>query len=126
MGFDFYIKLRLSLCETTGKPCFYDYTDGTFKINYDVSSITVPEEYRRFLTMRGHYMQLYTQDVDISNDCFDADISQLLEVFPEWKDIESSELSKRYEWTEKDHNAFHEALKWFNKQKCAFYVSWSY
>ena len=126
MGFDFYIKLRLSLCETTGKPCFYEYIDGTFKINYDIGSITVPEEYRRFLTMRGHHMRLYTEDVNISQDYYDADISELLEVFPSWDEVEESTLVKRYDWTKQDHDAFYAALEWFNKQSYTFYASWSY
>lgn len=126
MGFDFYIKLRLNLCEQTGKPCYHEYKDGKYITHYDINSITVPEQYRRFLTLCGHVFHLYVMDLENGDDHFTADISEILEVFPSWEDIESSSLSKKYELTEEDHNAFHEALKWFDEQKCGFYATWSY
>ena len=122
MGFDFYIKLRLSLCDKTGKPFMWDYP--TMGKNYDLSTITVPEKYRRFITMRGHIFHLYTTDV-ISDDACEAEISELLDDFPTWEDIQEEQYNDGW-WTEKDHNLFHEALVWFNTQPHLFYAEWSY
>lgn len=125
MGFDFNIKLRLSLCETTGKPFTWDYTEKVIAKSYDVSSITVPEEYRRFTKKRGHIFHLYTTDA-LSIDTCEAEISELLENFPSWEDIQGERDIDDEWWTEKDHTLFHEALVWFNKQTYSFYATWSY
>jgi hypothetical protein len=125
MGFDFNIKLRLSLCETTGKPFIWDYTQEVITKNYDLSTITVPEEYRGFTTMRGHIFHLYTTDV-LSIDTCEAEIDSLLENFPSWEDIQAEQDNDDEWWTEKDHTLFHDALIWFNMQRYSFYATWSY
>lgn len=68
---------------------------------------------------------LYTQDVS-NNDWCIADISELVEVFPSWEEIEDSGFTQEYDWTETDHNQFREALEWFANQDGIFYASWSY
>lgn len=125
MGFDFTIKVRLSLCEKTGKPFTCDYSQKILEKNYDLSTILVPETYRRFTTMRGHIFHLYTTDA-ISTDTSEADIAELLEYFPSWEDIQAERDNDDDWWTEKDHTLFHEALIWFNMQTYSFYATWSY
>jgi hypothetical protein len=122
MGFDFYIKLRLSLCEKTGKPFMWDYP--TMGKNYDLSTIIVPEKYRGFITMRGHIFHLYTTDIGL--DACEAEISDLLDDFPSWEDIQEQQCDDDEWWTEEDHNNFHEALLWFDTQAHSFYATWSY
>lgn len=122
MGFDFFIEVRFGLCRETGKP--YYYNENLTK-NYDLSSMVVPEKYRRFLQMRGHLYYYYTQDV-VNNETYHAYVGELLELFPSWEDITSKEDLEGYEWTETDHNDFKEALEWFTEQNQSYYASWSY
>lgn len=123
MGYDFYIKARFAVCEITGQ--LYYYSLNPLTRHYDLSKIVVPEQYRRFLYLRGRMYHLYTQDVS-NDDWFQTEISELVETFPSWEDIEESGFAEDYDWKEEDHNQFREALEWFANQDGIFYASWSY
>jgi hypothetical protein len=113
MGFDFFIHVRLHICEETGKPFYY----GTsFEKKYDVESIRVPEAHRRFVQLRGWHLKQYVESC--TNEC-QAEIEELVDAFPEWEDSEDN-------WSRDDHEAFLEALNWFVNQRAVFYASWSY
>ena len=122
MGFDFFIEGRFGICRDTGKPFYYN---KDLTKNYDLSTISVPQEYRRFMYLRGHLYYYYTQDV-VDNDSYYADVSELLEVFPSWEDITSKDDPEEYDWTETDHNTFKEAVEWLAKQNQPYYATWSY
>lgn len=126
MGFDFVIQLCFSLCSKTGKPFIYKL--DTLEKDYKLPEIVIPEEYRRFLQMRGHFLHIYTDELN-EDDMFSTDIQDLLEYFPSWKEItENPEYSEDLDdyWTEKDHDEFRVALEWFADQPYHFRASWSY
>lgn len=103
MGFDLHIVIILVLDETSGKPVPYN-------------ECIIPEKYRKFIHQRGSWFSDYIYPFDgciVSSEAF-------LDAYPPWQDIPNF-----YEWTEKDHDAFKEALEWFTQQKI-FNVMWSY
>jgi hypothetical protein len=127
MGFDFNIQVCFSLCTVTGKPYFWK--KEKLEKDYNLPTIVVPEEHRRFLQLRGRFLHIYT-DILNENNTFSADIDTLLDNFPTWEDIENdscySEYANHCEWTEEDHNNFKAALEWFQSQPYYYNADWSY
>jgi hypothetical protein len=125
MGFDFSIELCLRLCATTGKP----YTYGpSFRKNYELPTVEVPEKHRRFLQLRGSIFHAYTEFYN-ENDIYQVPVDGLLDAFPSWETVKESSWYEDYEeedWSEADHNAFKAALEWFVAQPFSFQASWSY
>jgi len=122
MGFDLHIKLVLHMCPDTGKPFYYNKDD--FRKMYDISEINVPEEYRKYLVIRGHFLHVYTR-VFNEEDRFEVDTSEFLDEFPSWKITRADDKYDDY-WTEQDHRSFKALLKWTVQQPAFFVVSWSY
>jgi hypothetical protein len=128
MGFDFSIELCICLCPSTGKPYVYHYEPGKPPKEYELPNIVVPEQHRRFVDMRGHFLHMYTDtynDVDVYTACVDS----LLSVFPSWDELKNNPSYDEYlesDWTESDHEAFKQALEWFVSQPYSFQASWSY
>jgi hypothetical protein len=135
MGFDLNITCSLFLCKDTGKPFYY----GINKISdtkgqsaylekiYDLSTIVVPEQYRRFLVMRGHFLHMYTNYFN-EHDIYSCDVYDFVEKFPEWSSLAANENYAEYleDWHEEDHNMFREALEWLGTSLGDFRVTWSY
>ena len=123
MGFDLYISCTYRLCNETGRPFFWK---EDFSKCYDIPSIVVPENYRRFMRQRGHHMGLYTSKIC---DEYSTCAENFLDKFPEWSDIEGDcEYEENFKdvWKEEDHDLFYEALEWLVKQPMGFDISWSY
>ena len=122
MGFDLYISCSIRVCHETGKLFFYrnDLTK-----DYTIPTIVVPEEHRRFIKQRGHYLRLYTLRV---TDELSTSVENFLDKYPDWSEILEDEDYENYEdfWEESDHNSFKDALTWLAKQEIAFTVSWDY
>lgn len=128
MGFDFFIQLVLHLCPETGKPFYYATSQekGLYK-EYVQPELNIPEKHRRFLEQRGSIFHAYTHHFNEEN-IYTVDVERLLEVFPEWEDMEDSSYYEGWEeeWTQQDHNDFKEALKWFSESSLNFQATWSY
>ena len=125
MGFDFSIELCLRFCSTTGKPYVYD---REFKKVFELPTVEVPEEHRRFVQLRGSIFHAYTEFYN-EKDIYQVPVEGILEAFPEWEDVKSSSWYEGYkeeDWSEADHNAFKKALEWFVAQPYSFQASWCY
>lgn len=124
MGFDISISMNLYMCSKTGKPYYLNRNKEYTKV-YDIPSIVVPVEHRRFCADNGHIYAMY---VETAGDILQCEVDTLLEEFPSWNDIVSDPTYENHEdyWTEVDHDAFHAALSWFSKQDIVFTVNWSY
>lgn len=122
MGFDLYISCSIRVCHETGKLFFYR---NDFTKDYTIPAIVVPEEYRRFLKQRGHYLRMYTSRV---TDEFSTSVENFLDKFPDWSEILEDEDYEEYSefWKESEHNLFKETLAWLAKQEIGFIVSWDY
>jgi hypothetical protein len=125
MGFDFSIQLCLHLCPTTGKPFVYD---REFKKVYTFPTVEVPEEYRRFVQLRGSFLHVYT-DFYNEKDIYQVPVEGILDAFPSWEAVKESswyEGCDGWDWSEEDHDTFRKALEWFAEQPYSFQASWSY
>jgi len=129
MGFDFYIHLCFSMCPSTGKPYVWKHTPEGVEKDYQLPTVVVPEEHRRFLQLRGRFLHIYTDEFN-ENDIFSADIDALLEKFPGWdfikNDTRYSEYAENCDWTEKDHYEFKAALEWCLSQPHWYMANWNY
>jgi hypothetical protein len=131
MGFDIFVELTFMMCDEKGKPFYYEYDDGTKKLNriYDLPSIEVPQELRKYLVGRGHLFHAYTKYFDDNNMGFNVSVEAFLEHYPSWDEvIEHAEFRDDIPgfWNEDDHVGFRDLLEWCSKKKCAFHVTWSY
>ena len=128
MGFDFNITLTLQLCPETGKPFYYTSSaEKGFYKEYTLPELNIPEAHKRFVQQRGPIFHVYTGMFSF-NDIFTVDIQKLLDEFPDWEEVLSSDYYDENDdgWSEEDHNEFREALTWFNQQNVSFQASWSY
>jgi hypothetical protein len=128
MGFDLFIRCEMMLCPETGKPyCFGTDADNNLTRIYDLSFITIPKEHRRFLTLRGSFLHVYTTNLMDSSDVCDTSVNEILEKYPTWADVQEFDSDLGDYWTESDHNAFQKALEWFvNDSFIQYRVHWSY
>ena len=130
MGFDINIELCFLMCSMTGKPYYYQYDKTTNKVNriYELPSVEVPEELRKYLVGRGHLFHAYTETFN-ERDVFETSVDQFLENYPSWEDVmEHEEFRDDIPdfWNEEDHIGFKTLLEWCAKQDYMFRVSWSY
>ena len=115
MGFDMIIACSLGVCPESGRPFIPCKNGGK---NFDLSQIPeVPQEFRRFIQLRGSVFQEYVQAFDKTT----ADAQEFLESFPTW-----DEISENDNWTSLDHNKFYAAVRWFANAGVNYMVSWSY
>ena len=128
MGFDLFIRCEMMLCPETGKPfCYGTDTANNFTKIYDLSSITVPEEHRRFLQLRGSIFHAYTTALLESDDNLDMPVLEMLEKYPTWEDVKAHDPDCETYWTENDHNVFQKALEWMATDSFVQYrAHWSY
>ena len=114
------ISCALSVCVETGRHYFVGKNGETV---FDLTQIAVvPEEFRRFLQLRGTVFQEYTRSFGQYETIVDAAI--FLDGFPPWDEVETDESEV---WCSNDHNKFYVALEWFaNIADANYIVSWSY
>jgi hypothetical protein len=130
MGFDLHINLNLSLDVNTGLP--FVWGNNLEKKPYVPSDLEVPLKYRKWVWQRGHHFHYYIRSINESDLLSSTNVEHFLEKYPEWADVKNwmtldGEDEESYTWTEKDHDDFKEALKWFaSKIYIYFEVSWSY
>jgi len=119
MGFDITISCALSVCQESGRPYFAGKSGEKV---FDLAQIAlVPEEYRRFLQMKGSILYEYTRSFGKDQTTVDAEM--FLDGFPPWDEVE--EYADR-KWDSTDHNKFYAAVQWFVNADVNYLVSWSY
>jgi hypothetical protein len=106
MGFYITIYQLTPLCRVTGTPFYYN----NFEVKYGTLTVTVPEEYRRFLYEKNSAYRQYMVD---DQQC--SFVDDICEQFPSWEDV-LNQLPENIDWDENDHNLFYEAVKWFSSQ----------
>lgn len=130
MGFDLSFLMSLHLCPKTGKPFYYGVNPETKRMDkiYGVPELEIPEELRKSLVLRGHFLHVYT-DYFNDNDVYDVSANVFLEHFPSWEEFLESEWYSEEDpdaWTKKDHKNLKKLVKFLCKQPIQFMVSWSY
>ena len=121
MGFDLWISCSLSVCQETGRPYFLRKNGVK---DFDLTHLpVVPEEYRRFIQLRGHVLYEYTRSFAKHETTVDA--VMFLDGFPQWDEVEQDEGDSTV-WTSLDHNKFFAAVEWFAYSEAAYLVNWSY
>lgn len=129
MGFDIFITMTLQMCPETGKPYYYKYNKytGVNKI-YEIPSLEVPQQLRKYLVGRGHFFHAYTDHFN-DREVYDTSVDVFLEEFPTWEDVTGYEAYHEdipEFWNEEDHENFKKLLQWCSVQDCSFRVVWSY
>ncbi len=124
MGFDLYIHMTLMMDEATGKP--YYFNTKCEKI-YELPTVEIPEELRKYLYGRGHFFHVYTDKFN-RKDIFEVNVSTFLEKYPSWKRFTESDYydDEYQDWTRADHKNFKKLLEFLADQPVGFTVSWSY
>ena len=129
MGFDLFIHMTLLMDEGTGKPFYYGTNKETGKTEriFEIPSLEIPEELRKYLYGRGHYFHVYTEKFN-RKDIFEVSVGTFLERFPSWRRFEESDYFEDDPngWTHQDHKNFKKLLKFLEDQPIGFTVSWSY
>ena len=121
MGFDLWISCSLSVCQETGRHYFLR-KNGVKE--FDVTQLpVVPEEFRRFLHLRGHVLYEYTRSFPINETTVDA--MMFLERFPPWDEVEQDDGDSTV-WTSLDHTKFFSAIEWFAYSEATYLVNWTY
>lgn len=119
MGFDMNISCAILVCMDTGRPFFL--TNQGLSV-FDLSQMAVvPEEYRKYINLRGTIYHEYIRF--FGSDEMMVDAAEFLERFPLWEDID---LNEDAQWTAADHNKFHDAIQWFANAEVNYIISWSY
>lgn len=120
MGFDLWISCSLSVCQETGRHYFLR-KNGVKE--FDLTQLpVVPEEFRRFLQMRGPVLYEYTRSFGQYETIVDA--VMFLDGFPPWDEVEKDESDCT--WSSNDHNKFYAAVEWLAHQDASYLVNWSY
>jgi hypothetical protein len=127
MGFDLTITLNVSIDPQTGLPYIY-YVDNNRFLNkkpYVPQEHKIPDKYLRFIEQRGSIFHSYIKQFE--ENVHDTSVACFLEFYPEWEYVEK-ENGTEYEWCEKDHYEFKEALEWMCSVSPVpiFNVCWSY
>lgn len=125
MGFDITIEMVLHMCNKTGKPYYYNKFSERI---YDLPSIEVPQELRKYLVGRGHLFHAYTKYFN-DQDRYNVSVEAFLEHYPSWDEvIEHEEFRDDIPgfWNEDDHIGFRDLLEWCMEQEVSFRISWSY
>lgn len=95
-----FMVLELKVDPTTGRP---------------ISEIpTVPEQYRRFIQHEGYYLLNY---LPTETNGYSADPYEFLVAYPDYDNND--------EWSLEDHEAFRQALEWFDEHT-NYMVHWIY
>ena len=115
MGFDMMIQLHFNICPTTGEP--YSWLP-TGKVYIDIKDYIIPEEYRKWVELRGSHLHSYIQWCEGST--MSCELDYFLHFFPEWEEIDEYDW-----WTEEDHEEFKAALEYLVKRP-GYMISWSY
>lgn len=118
MGFYIHIYSMVNLCPETGKPFYYG---PNFEKIYDIPNIIIPEQYRRFLYERNSIYHAY-----MSGDSYYDSVDMVVDTFPTWEQVKNlyPDAEEEYEWTEKDHTLFHNAIEWFASQPIGYIIHW--
>ena len=111
--------LNLYMCPVKGTPYYYGKNNDRI---YDIPTVVVPEEYRRFLHDKHDIYRNYMRE----DQYFDSAVDVLNE-FPTWEHLKSEFpfLEEDFNWTEEDHDLFHEAMRWFASQSPGYTITWS-
>lgn len=130
MGFDLCFLLSVHLCPETGKPFHYGYNNLTKKFEkiYGSPEVEIPEELRKSLVLRGHFLHAYT-DYFNENDVYDVSVNVFQEHFPTWDEFTESDYYTDDDpdaWTETQHKNLKKLVDYLCEQPIQFMVSWSY
>jgi len=121
MGFDMNISCAILVCADTGRPFFLTNQGQSV---FDLTQIAiVPEEYRKYINLRGTLYYEYTRS--FGNDETIVDAAEFLDRFPRWEEIDLNDNAD-VQWTPADHNKFHDAIQWFANAEVNYIISWSY
>ena len=113
------ISCALNMCKDTGRPYFIRKNGETV---FDLLLIPeVPQEFRRFLQLRGNVFYEYTRSFGQYETIVDAEV--FIDGFPSWDEVEREEGET---WTALDHNKFYAAIDWFANADINYLVNWSY
>ena len=123
MGFDLFIHMSFMMCPTSGKPYYFN---DEFERKYDMPTIEIPENLRKYLYGRGSHFHVYTKRF-IRRGLSEVDVDDFLEKYPSWRKYKNSDSSEENQyWTREDHKNFKNLLRFLANQEVSFTVSWSY
>ncbi len=124
MGFDLFIHMSLLMDDGMGKPFYYG--KNLEKI-YDLPTIEIPPELKKYLYGRGNHFHVYTDKFNRKN-IYHVSLYTFLEKYPSWKRFTESDYyeEENPDWTHDDHKNFKRLLQFLEKQPVGFTVSWSY
>lgn len=129
MGFDFYVRLSLSISEETGLPFVYKHDPSTKtlkRVSYESEKFRIPDQWKKFLYIRGHHMNYYIDAIETNGYGCSVSMDVFQHYFPKWENIEVEFKEARYDyWTEETHAEFEAFVKWCSK-KGNFEAQWSY
>jgi hypothetical protein len=108
-GSDILVELHLGISPITGKPFVWD-ANYQNRIEVDLSTYTVPEEFLSYVAGRDGTFYIYKKLCGTRTNQCEAD--EFWSVFPEWEAVKA-ELDEEDTWSEEDHNAFAKAAEWF-------------
>ncbi len=123
MGFDFYLKISVQVDPATGLP--FVWGKNSTKLPYDPEGWRLPEEFREFAQMRGHFLHLYTDTLEQKYRCYELDPGTFLSHYPTWSEIADRIDFEYDDWNEEKHNRFKRCLKWCDN-KGGYVPEWSY
>ena len=124
MGFDLFIHMSLMMDEGTGKPYYFG---KNLEKMYDLPTVDIPEELKKYLYGRGSHFHVYTDKFNRKN-IYHVDLNTFLEKYPSWKRFTESDYYDPEDnyWTREDHKNFKKLLEFLQSSECHFTVSWSY
>ena len=124
MGFDFYMTINVRVDSATGMP--FVWGKNSTKLPYDPEAWCLPEEFREFAQLRGHFLRHYTDPIEkMFGNTYEVYVETLLFEFPKWSEI-SDRIGFFYdEWDEAKHNHFRKCLEWC-ADKGGYRAEWSY
>ncbi len=116
--------MSLMMDEGTGKPFYFG--KDLQKI-YELPSIDIPQELKKYLYGRGSHFHVYTDKFNRKN-IYHVSLETFLDKYPSWKRFKESDYydEEHLDWTRDDHKNFKKLLQFLEEQPVQFTVSWSY
>lgn len=108
-GSDILVELHLGISPITGKPFVWDENYQN-RLEVDLSTYTVPEEFLRYTAGREGAYYIYRKLCGVEHKDMEAD--EFWSCFPSWSSVKAK-LDEEDSWSEEDHNAFAAAAEWF-------------
>lgn len=124
MASAFMLTLRMFFDPMSGHALVYSIKDEE-RIPFKPEDWQIPEEFRRFMEMRGDYINHYVRRVDRILNLHEIDAEIFLDIyFPQWINMKDKEEWDKYDWNEETHNQFRKCLEWC-VSKGRFNISWA-